>query len=135
MEVGSEGIRLKPLNILIVDDSQTARRMLRAVLWSRQWKVSEAEDGRTGIRKFEELKPDAVVMDLGMPDMDGVEAARHMSALDPSIPIVLFTIIPFAGLERPARDAGIRAVVPKNEAWSLIGQIDSLVQRPNSTIT
>lgn len=130
-----EGTRLKPLNILIVDDSQTARRMLRAVLWSQQWKVSEAEDARTGIRKFEELKPDAVVMDLAMPDMDGVEAARHMSAVDASIPIVLFTIIPFSGLERPARDAGISAVVPKNEAWSLIGQIDNLVQRPHSTIS
>jgi CheY-like chemotaxis protein len=108
--------------------------MLRAVLWSQQWSVSEAEDGRAGIQKFEELKPDAVVMDLAMPDMDGVEAARQMSAVDPSIPIVLFTIIPFSGLERPAREAGISAVVPKNEAWSLIGRIDSLVQHPHSTM-
>jgi CheY-like chemotaxis protein len=120
---------LKPLRILIVDDSQTARRMLRAILWSRQWTVCEAENGRTGVQKFEELKPDAVVLDLAMPDMDGVETAKQMAAVNPGVPLILFTILEIQGLERPAQEAGISAVVPKNRAWSLIGNIENLVER------
>jgi two-component system chemotaxis response regulator CheY len=120
---------LKPLRILIVDDSQTARRMLRAILWSRQWTVCEAEDGRSGVQKFEQLKPDAVVLDLAMPDMDGVETAKQMAAVNPEVPLILFTILEIKGLERPAQDAGISAVVPKNHAWSLIGNIENLVER------
>jgi|SRR3954468_17486002 two-component system, chemotaxis family, chemotaxis protein CheY len=120
---------LKPLRILIVDDSQTARRMLRAILWSRQWTVCEAEDGMSGVQKFEELKPDAVVLDLAMPDIDGVEAAKRMAAVNPEVPLILFTVLEIQGLEKPAQEAGISAVVPKNHAWSLIGNIENLVQR------
>ena len=55
------------------------------------------------------------------------ETARQMSASDPKVPIVLFTILEIQGLERPAEEAGIRAIVPKNEAWNLIGSIESIV--------
>jgi CheY-like chemotaxis protein len=118
---------LKPLKILIVDDSETARRTLRAVLWSQQWAVSEAADGKTGIQKFAELKPDAVVLDLAMPDMDGVATAKQMSAVNPEVPLILFTVFEVQGIERPALEAGISAVVPKTHAWSLIGNIENLV--------
>jgi CheY-like chemotaxis protein len=120
---------LKPLKILIVDDSESARRGLRAILWSQQWAVCEAENGRAGVQKFEELKPDAVVLDLAMPDMDGVEAAKKMSAVDPRVPLILFTVFEIQGIERPAQEAGISAVIPKNHAWSLIGNIENLVGR------
>ena len=128
MVVGSV-YTLKPLRILVVDDSQTARRMLRAILWSRQWTVCEAEDGLSGVQKFEELKPDAVVLDLAMPDIDGVEAAKRMAAVNPEVPLILFTVLEIQGLEKPAQEAGISAVVQKNHAWSLIGNIENLVQR------
>ena len=119
----------KPLSILIVDDSQVARRGLRAILWSRQWIVSEAEDGRTGIQKFQECKPDAVVLDWMMPGMDGVQTAKHMSSVHPEVPLILFTVFEVTGIEKPAYDAGISSVVPKNRAWSLIGNIENLVER------
>ena len=77
------------------------------------------------------LKPDVVVLDFAMPDMKGIETAKQMSASDPNIPIVLFTILEIAGLERPAQDAGIRAIVTKSEAWNLIGSIESLVSQKN----
>ena len=118
---------MKPLRILIVDDSETARRGLRAILWSQQWAVCEAENGRTGVQKFQELKPDAVVLDLAMPDMDGVEAAKKMSAVNPKVPLILFTVFETQSIQRPAQEAGISAVVPKNHAWSLIGNIENLV--------
>jgi CheY-like chemotaxis protein len=73
-----------------------------------------------------------VVLDLAMPDMNGIETAQRMSNFDPTIPIVLFTILEIEGLERPAKNAGIWAIVPKNEAWNLIGNIERLItQRSN----
>jgi two-component system, chemotaxis family, chemotaxis protein CheY len=117
-----------PLRILIVDDSETTRRILRMILRSRQWTVcGEAEDGQSGVQKFQQLKPDIVLLDLSMPDINGIEAAKQMSAADPTVPLVLFTILEIDGIEDEARDAGIRAIVPKSEAWNLIGSIEGLV--------
>ena len=123
----------KAPRILIVDDSETTRRILRTILGGRHWTVcGEAEDGRSGIEKFQELKPDVVLLDLAMPDIDGIEAARWMSASDPTVPIILFTILGIEGIESAAQKAGIRAIVPKTEAWNLIGSIESLTaQRSN----
>jgi len=121
------------LRILVVDDSETTRRILRTLLGSREWTIcGEAEDGWSGVEKFEELKPDVVVLDLAMPDMDGIETARMMTSSNPKIPIILFTILGFQGLERSAKEAGIRAIVPKTEAWSLIGSIETLVDEARS---
>jgi two-component system, LytTR family, response regulator AlgR len=70
--------------------------------------------------RTEELRPDVVVLDLAMPDLDGLETATFMTACDPAVPIVLFTILGVEGIEGQAKAAGIRAIVPKTEAWSLI---------------
>jgi len=110
------------LRVLVVDDSETTRRILRVLLGSRNWAVCEAEGGWSGIRKFEERKPDVVVLDLAMADLDGIETAKIMTSADPSVPIVLFTILGFEGLDEPARKAGVRAIVSKTNAWSLIPQ-------------
>jgi len=115
------------LRILIVDDSETTRRIVGTILRSRHWIIcGEAEDGRTGVEKFQELKPDVVLLDLSMPDMTGLEAAQQMSAADPAIPLILFTILETEGIGAAARDAGIRAIVPKSEAWSLIPNIERI---------
>ena len=116
------------LRILIVDDSETTRRILRAIVKSREWTVcGEAEDGRSGIRQFQKLKPDVVLIDLAMPDINGIEAAKRMSVLNPRVPLVLFTVLDLEGLEEPARQAGICAIVSKAQAWDLIGSIELAV--------
>ncbi len=116
------------LRILIVDDSETTRRILRAIVRSREWTVcGEAETGRSGIKKFQELKPDLVVIDLAMPDINGIEAARRMSVLNPRVPLVLFTVLELEGLETAARQAGICAIVSKAQAWDLIKSIETAV--------
>jgi CheY-like chemotaxis protein len=116
------------LRILIVDDSETTRRILRAIVRSREWVVcGEAEDGRSGIQQFQKLKPDVVLIDLAMPDINGIEAAKRMSVLNPRVPLVLFTVLDLEGLEEPAREAGICAIVSKAQAWDLIGSIELAV--------
>jgi DNA-binding NarL/FixJ family response regulator len=121
------------LRILIVDDSETTRRVVGTILRSRHWTIcGEAENGRTGVEKFQELKPDVVLLDLSMPDMTGIEAAQQMSAADPKVPLILFTILEIEGIGYAAREAGIRAIVPKSEAWSLVASIERIANRQAS---
>ena len=120
------------LRILIVDDSETARRVAGTILRSRNWTIcGEAENGRTGVEKFQTLKPDVVLLDLSMPDMTGIETAQQMSAADPTVPLILFTILEIEGIGNAARKAGIRAIVPKSEAWNLIPNIERVADEAN----
>jgi two-component system response regulator EvgA len=116
------------LRILIVDDSEATRRLLRAIIGTREWSVcGEAENGFLGVQQYQALKPDLVVIDLALPDMNGIEVAKRMSSLDSSIPLVLFTILDVEGLEGPAHQAGICQVVSKAQVWDLIRTIDTAV--------
>jgi two-component system, chemotaxis family, chemotaxis protein CheY len=118
------------LRILIVDDSETTRRILRAIVHSREWTVcGEAETGEAGIAKFKQLKPDLALVDLAMPDMNGLEAASSMAALDPNIPLVLFTVLDMPALAEPARKAGIAEVVSKAQPWDLVSTIERVVAK------
>jgi two-component system chemotaxis response regulator CheY len=98
---------------------------------SRDWIVcGEAEDGWSGVKKFHELKPDVVfLVDLSMPDIDGLEAARMMSGSDPTVQIILFTAVDADGLEAAARNAGICAVVPKTQSWNLLKTIETAIAK------
>jgi len=119
---------IKDLRILIVDDSETTRRILRAIIRSREWTIcGEAETGRSGIRQFQKLKPDLVLIDLAMPDINGIEAAKRMSVLNPKTPLILFTILDLDGIEKVAHEAGICAVVSKAQAWDLVKSIETAV--------
>jgi CheY-like chemotaxis protein len=118
------------LQILIVDDSDTTRRILRTIVSSRKWTVcGEADTGRSGIRKFQSLKPDLVLIDLALPDINGIQAAKRMSMINPNVPLILFTVLDLNGLEEPAREAGICAIVSKAQAWNLIGSIERAATR------
>jgi two-component system chemotaxis response regulator CheY len=115
------------VRILIVDDSKTTRRVVSAIVSSHWTVCGQAENGRSGVKKFRELKPDLVLLDLAMPDIDGIEAGRQMHAIDPSVPLVLFTLLDPWGLESAARNAGICKVVSKTEGWKLIDSIEQIV--------
>ncbi|RJQ47500.1 MAG: DNA-binding response regulator [Gammaproteobacteria bacterium] len=79
------------MKILIVDDEPLARARLRGLLAETEAQVvDEAEDGRQALLKYNEHQPDVVLMDIRMPGMDGLEAARHLSGLEQP-PAVIFT--------------------------------------------
>jgi DNA-binding NarL/FixJ family response regulator len=115
------------LRILIIDDSVTMRRITAAIVSSQPgWTVcGEAEDGLSGIQKFQELKPDLVLLDFGMPGINGIETASRMSTVNPRVPIILFTVWDSERLAGAAAKAGIYALVSKSEAWTLIARIES----------
>jgi CheY-like chemotaxis protein len=88
----------------------------------------------TGVKKFNELMPDVVLLDFAMPDINGIEAATWMSASDPTVPIIMFTVLNLDGLERAARKAGIYAVVFKGECWTLLKSIETAVAQFHRSI-
>jgi DNA-binding NarL/FixJ family response regulator len=104
-----------PLKILIVDDSSPIRHLLRFFIeHNTDWEVcGEAENGLIAVGKVAELKPNAVILDLSMPVMNGLEAAREISLLNPSVQMVMFTMHTNEQLRKDAEAVGIKDVISK----------------------
>jgi len=121
-----------PKCILIVDDNATVRKAVRSVLESQGLKVcGEAANGKEAVEKAGELKPDLIVMDLSMPVMNGLEAARTLRVVMPEVPIMMFSVHLSSILEKNARSVGIRAVVPKGDNINLVREARSLLGAAN----
>ncbi len=76
--------------VLIVDDAAFMRMAIRNILVKHDYEVvDEAENGRIGLQKYKELKPDIVTMDITMPEMTGLEALKEIIAFDPEAKIVM----------------------------------------------
>jgi NarL family two-component system response regulator YdfI len=122
-----------PKQILVVDDSAMIRRLVRASIEMKtDWEVcGEAEDGEVAVRMVAKLKPDLVIMDLIMPVMDGLEAARRIASIAPNTPMVMFTMQDAGPLLQDAQAAGIKEVLYKSDAGTdhLIASMRSLMDR------
>lgn len=83
----------KPIRLLVVEDQPVVRIGLRAMLskYADIELMAEANDGALGVKMYEELKPDIVLMDLQMPNLGGIAAAREILATDPAAKIIMFT--------------------------------------------
>ena len=122
-------------SILIVDDSAAIRHTLRVLLGEHEgWTIcGEAVNGREGLDKALKLRPDLVVLDLSMPVMNGLEAAREMQRLMPKLPILMYTNFSSAQIEREALASGVTAVESKSgSAFSLCGSIEHLLDASES---
>ena len=77
-------------NILICDDAAFMRMMIKDILTKNGYNiVGEAENGAKAVEKYSELKPDLVLMDITMPEMDGIEALKKIKASDPNASIIM----------------------------------------------
>lgn len=83
-----------PIRVLVVDDHAVVREGVAALLRAEPdvEVVGEAADGETGVRLAAELAPDVVVMDIGLPDLTGIEATRRLRALRPGIRVLALTV-------------------------------------------
>ena len=79
-------------NILIVDDAAFMRMILKDLLTKNGYNViGEAENGLMGVEKQRELKPDLTLMDITMPEMDGIEAVKEIKKQDPGAKVIMCT--------------------------------------------
>jgi len=103
--------------LLIVDDSPTIRHLLRFFIeHNTDWQVcGEAENGLIAVEKVAALKPHAVILDLSMPLMNGLDAAREITRIAPDVQIVMFTMHVSEQLRRDAQAAGIKDVISKSD--------------------
>jgi len=113
-----------PRKILVVDDHPEIRRVLRGFvhLQDHCQVCGEAVDGLDAIDKAMSLKPDLIILDFKMPRLNGLEAARVVSAALPGVPIVLFTMHKEMLQNVDIREVGIRAIVSKTDGLAPLGQ-------------
>ena len=101
-----------PNTILIADDNaHSTAGTLRAFFESLTFRSVEKQrtDKKDAIEKAQQLRPDLIILDLSMPVMNGLDAARKLKKLMPSVPIILFTLHCFSFVDAEARAAGVAA--------------------------
>jgi two-component system CheB/CheR fusion protein len=127
-ESPSPGHRIKGLHTLVVDDNDDAARSLAMLLKTMGHEVRVANDGESGLRMATVSHPDLVILDIGMPGMDGYEVARRLRASN-SFPMTIIALSGYGqeGDRQRSREAGIDAhVVKPLEPGALEGLIAAL---------
>ncbi len=109
---------MKSLRILVADDHDLMRRGIRALLQSHEgWQIcGEAKTGREAVKKAEELKPDVVILDISMPELNGVEAARRIRKASANTEVLILSMHYSDQLIREIVDAGIRGYIVKSDS-------------------
>lgn len=117
---------MKPQRILLADDHEMVRHGLRALIEDQPgWQVcGEANTGRLAVAKARELKPDIVVMDFTMPELNGMEATRQICAELPRTQVLILTMHESEELVREMLNAGARGYVLKSDAGNAL--VDAL---------
>lgn len=119
------------VRILVADDHAAIRRLLRRLLEAHpDWEVcAEAADGAEVVEKFQQRKPDILVIDLAMPKMNGLQAAREIARLQPQTPMLLLTVQQVsAQLQDEARKAGFRGAVSKDTGSEVLKGLEALLR-------
>jgi DNA-binding NarL/FixJ family response regulator len=120
-----------PVRILIADDHEVVRQGIRTILAARpDWEIcGEAVNGQEAVKLASELQPDAIIMDITMPVMSGLEAARQLTKNKSSAPILIFTMHESRSLADSVQETGARGFVFKSRAArDLIQALEILLQ-------
>jgi CheY-like chemotaxis protein len=120
-----------PMSVLIVEDDQTTRKLLRVTLEKEGWSVLEAEDGIAGLRRLEEIRPELILTDLMMPKMDGFEFVAELRRNESwkDIPVMVLTAKDLAAEERRQLEMSVGSVLQKGSyrREELLTEVRSLV--------
>jgi two-component system, NarL family, response regulator LiaR len=121
--------------VLVADDSETVRKAVRIYLDERPdiEVCAEAKNGREALDQSLELKPDIVILDVVMPEMNGIEVATAVRIQLPNAKVILFTLFGDSVGREAMAAAGADALVEKpNGVGALLRTIDSLLSMPGT---
>jgi CheY-like chemotaxis protein len=115
--------------VLVVDDNRMVRTLVRRCMESlAEVKIcEEAVNGQDGVHKTLELKPDLIILDHRMPEINGLEVARLLRQSMPDVLLILFTSYADEVTESSARDSGISGVIDKSNLTRLVRFIKGLM--------
>jgi len=119
------------VRILVADDNPAIRKCLRGLLeHHNDWRVcDEAVNGREAVEHFQKTKPDLIVIDLQMPEMNGLDAARQIVHESPGTPILMVTIHLSKQLSEEARKVGIRGTCAKGNINCVVDAVGALLRK------
>lgn len=128
---------MKKLRILIADDHGLVRRGARSILDSqRGWQVvGEAANGPEAVQKAKELKPDVAIVDIGMPELDGVEVARQIREAVPFTKVLVLTMHESDQMVRRALDAGACGYLLKSDLTECLARAVKAVSEGKRFLT
>ena len=120
---------MNPVRILVADDHEIVRRGLRAILEAKpNWEVvAEAVTGREVVEQAKETTPDIAIIDVGMPELNGLEATRQLLKALPQTEVLILTMHESEQIVREVLDAGARGYVLKSDAGrDLVAAVEAL---------
>jgi DNA-binding NarL/FixJ family response regulator len=119
------------VRILVADDNPAVRNFLRSLLEQQSnWQVcNQVPTGAEALQRVKENRPDIILLDFQMPDLNGIEVAREIARLFPEIPILMVTIHPSKQLVEEARNTGIRGVCAKWDVGSIVEAVNALLRQ------
>ncbi len=104
---------MRPGKILVVDDDPEVRMVTRDFLLSKGYEVAVAEGGREALRMLDASPPDVVLLDVAMPDMDGMETLKRIVATHPAMPVIMVTANADIEITSKVLQLGAADYVPK----------------------
>lgn len=110
------------LRVLVVEDTDHVRRMLTEMLELDGFEVASVGNGPAAVEHVRELRPDVVVLDFKMPDMDGLATARAIKDVEPAQHIIIYTAFVDAGLQAAAAEVGVADVLGKVEGLGALSR-------------
>ena len=117
------------MTVLVVDDNPGVRRVLRRVVLDTASTVWECSDGGEALAAYADLRPDVVLMDVHMSNMDGLAATRQIRELHPEARVVMVTDYDDEDLRKAASEAGACGYTLKQNLTELPGLIRSIVEK------
>jgi DNA-binding NarL/FixJ family response regulator len=119
------------LRILLADDHDLTRTGLRYLLEKQKdWSIcGEASNGRIAVEIAEKLRPDVAILDVSMPELNGLEAARHIIKSNPHVKILIYTMHETEKIIVDALEAGAHGIVLKSDAGeNMVAAVDSIAK-------
>ena len=120
--------------VLVIDDEQSIRDLLDRLLRRKGYDVIVAESGQKGLECFRRARPDVIVLDLKMPEMDGLTVLRQIRSLNRSQPVIVLTGSRTAEMEQQVRALGVTEYIAKGFSLHLLGDaLKRLLKTPEPT--